>query len=157
MSWPGYASALAAAIHGAYLFTGKRRMLDEAVDLARWAVQASDPEQDHDLPRHRMNLSSALLERFDRAGEIADLDEAITEVRLAIAARGPHQTDTHSLQSTLGHALARRSTETANGEDLDDAVTALRLSVELPPDHGDRAPHLTNLAVCPAQPVRVPR
>jgi len=78
-----------------------------------------------------------LLERYQRSGRLADLDEAIASlesaVRLAMAILGRNEwsPDVATAFSQLGSALRNRYLRTRNLADIDRAVSLGRRAVEL--------------------------
>ena len=100
-------------------------------------------------PRPRQclsNLGVALRTRFERTGDQADLDEAVTAGRHAVAATPPDHPDRAGRLSNLGVALRARFERTGGQADLDEAIAVGRDAVAAtPPDHPDRARYLSNL------------
>ncbi|GAA1021365.1 CHAT domain-containing protein [Acrocarpospora pleiomorpha] len=89
------------------------------------------------------NLGIALQERFERGGDPADLELAITSLREAVEIDHP---DHAAMLSSLGSALRARFEHGDNLADLEEAITCLRQAVEItPPDHPGSASRLTNL------------
>ena len=96
--------------------------------------------------RASFELSEALWDRFDRTGNVADLDEAIAAIRRAVELTPPGEPDHQAALSNLGAALLRRGDRTGNAADLDEAIAAIRRAVELtPPGEPDRLAALSNL------------
>jgi hypothetical protein len=81
----------------------------------------------HTAGTTRLNLGSLLAERFERSGQRADLDEAVTVLRAAEAM--VEVTERSSLFLNLANALARRHARFAGPADLDTAVDSARLPV----------------------------
>jgi hypothetical protein len=82
------------------------------------------------------NLAAALRARFGRTGRLADLDEAITAGRNAVADTPPHDPDRPGRLSSLGNALLTRFERTGHLADLDEAITAGRNAVATTPPNG---------------------
>ena len=84
--------------------------------------------------------------RFERTGDLADLDAAIDLLRQAVAASPADHPDRARYLSNLGVALRARFERTGDRADLDAAVDAGRQAVAASPaDHPDRALYLSNL------------
>src|SRR5665811_889504 len=85
--------------------------------------------------RDRSNLGGALQTRSGRTGDQADLDEAVTAGRDAVAASPADHPDRAAMLSNLGVALRTRFERTGSQADLDEAVTAGRdaAAVEVAP------------------------
>ncbi|MET7419653.1 tetratricopeptide repeat protein [Dactylosporangium sp. NPDC005555] len=130
---PAYLSNLGIALlarHGTGGSPGDRA---EAVDVLRAAVRTA-PAGDHQRHLYLSNLSSALLSGSTPA--IADLDEALTAARQALAETiGEHPERWKHLSNTAT-ALRRRHAATGSAGDLDDAIAARRQALTLvPPGH----------------------
>ena len=92
------------------------------------------------------NLGLALPARFERTGDLADLDAAIDVGRQAVAATPADHPDRARYLSNLGGALRIRFERTGDLADLDAAIDAGRQAVAATPaDHPDRATYLSNL------------
>ncbi|MGQ0773242.1 MAG: CHAT domain-containing protein [Pseudonocardiales bacterium] len=102
------------------------------------------------------NLGSALLLRFWRSGELADVDEAITVSRMATQATPAGHPERAGYLNNLGNALQARFGRVGALTDLDEAITSKRGAVQATPaDHPDRPAVLVNL--CSALRVRFGR
>jgi hypothetical protein len=89
---------------------------------------------------------AALQERFNRIGELADLDEAITVTRELVAAAPAGHPDRPAYLSDLGAALQARFAHTGALTDLDDAISVVRDAVAASPaGHPGHAMCLSNL------------
>ncbi|MEV6710769.1 CHAT domain-containing protein [Lentzea sp. NPDC051208] len=87
-------------------------------------------------------LSSAFGARFEKRGDVADLDDAVAHAREA-EGMGVHVTD----QATLGLALLRRFEHLRVRADVEEAVRHLREVVaRAPEDYPERSSWLSNLA-----------
>jgi hypothetical protein len=75
------------------------------------------------------NLCSALLARFERTGDQADIDDAVTAARDAAAAIPPDHPNRAAVLFNLCAALRARFERTGDQADIDDAVTAGRDAV----------------------------
>ncbi len=92
------------------------------------------------------NLGNALVARFERAGDGADLDDAIDAGRLAVDLTPPGHPVLARYRSNLGNSLFRRFGQAGDDADLNDAIEALRRAVDLTPaGHPDLAQYLSRL------------
>jgi tetratricopeptide (TPR) repeat protein len=105
------------------------------------------PPADHpDRPGYLSNLGIALRIRFGRTGQSADLDEAITACRDAVAGTPADHPNRPLYLSNLGIALRARFGRTGQSADLDEAIDVGREAVvTTPADHPDRPGYLSNL------------
>jgi tetratricopeptide (TPR) repeat protein len=128
---------------------GDAGLLDEAVEAARGAVEAS--RDDPGRAAWLANLESALQARFGQTGAEADLDAGI-EVgwQVLVAVPDGHPGRTAAL-SNLGSALEARYGRSGDRADLEAAIEVLRQAVAATPaDHPDRSRQLTCCAGLPA-------
>jgi tetratricopeptide (TPR) repeat protein len=96
---------------------------DRAVAHLRKAVELAQGTDS--LPGMLSNLAAALLERFDLAGQIADIDEAVAILAVAVDASGPDSPARPSRLNNLAIALRLRHLRRRGGRaDLDRAVAA---------------------------------
>ena len=104
------------------------------------------------------NLGNALQARFERTGQQADLDQAITRLSEAVDAAPADHPDRPGYLSNLGAALQARFERTGQQADLDQAITRLSEAVDATPR---RPPRPARDAVQPrgraADPVRAHR
>ncbi|ONI74125.1 hypothetical protein BWI15_12210 [Kribbella sp. ALI-6-A] len=113
--------------------------LDTALGLARAAVHG-EPERS----RHASTLANILSTRYDRDGDVADLDEAIELIEESAAVDGASQA---LLLSNLGAALLARHESASLPGDLEASIDALDRALELTTDSGlDEAALLANAA-----------
>ena len=93
------------------------------------------------------NLGGALLARFDRYGELSDLDAAIEASQAAVAATPVGHPDRGAMLASLGKELYRRSYRTGDLRDLDAAVEVGRATIAEPASasHSDRGMYLNDL------------
>lgn len=155
---------------------GDNADLDEAVELGREAVDAIPPEHPmfvtsrtaftgalvargrledldeaiaHSSVPHMLilvNRSAALLNRFRRTENRADLDEAVAVTREAARQATPEDPVRPVILGSLGVALLQRFGLTEDLKDLDDAEAAARKGVMLVPERNpQRALLLRNL------------
>ncbi|GHG02457.1 MULTISPECIES: CHAT domain-containing protein [Amycolatopsis] len=101
-----------------YELTGDRADLDAAIDLQRAAI-GRPVDGPADLLDEFGNLAAALVNRFLRDRDSADLDEAI-----ALARRGVELDEAHATTSSaiLGSALFYRYSHLGRRHDLDEAI-----------------------------------
>ncbi|MER6107149.1 CHAT domain-containing protein [Streptomyces hirsutus] len=93
------------------------------------------------------HLSSALLLRFRRLGDTADLDGAVSYGRLALDRAAPDAGSYPALLGTLVSALGTRYGERGAGADLDEAIDLGQRAADLtPPGSAARAVRLSNLS-----------
>lgn len=91
-------------------------------------------------------MAGALWTRFGRTGQLADLDEAVTFGRDAVAATPPDHPEHPQRLATLSAALQTRFGRTGQQADLDGALSAAREAVATnPPDHPDQTAYLYTL------------
>ena len=94
------------------------------------------------------NLGVALRARFERTGEVADLESAIEAGRAAVDALPPDHPDRAAATSDLGGTLLARYLSTGSAADLDSAIDAAKAAVSsAPPGNPNRAKYLSNLGV----------
>ena len=119
--------------------------LDAAIDMLRHALQGT-PDG---IIRARIlsNLGNALVSRYEQAGRVADLEEAVALSRTAVeSALGAGETCVDML-ATLANALRVWFEHTGMSADLENAVAANTAAVALTPStHAGFATRQTNLA-----------
>lgn len=81
-------------------------------------------------PAYHMNLCAALLERFERAGDAADLDASVDAARQAVRGTDPEDPDSAEYHTNLGVALRTRHEQTSNPADLDESIRAFRAAAD---------------------------
>lgn len=143
----GNAAPRAAALFQYALSSTDPDVLTAVVDM--WRRIAPAIPADHPVrPMYLFNLGTALQVRFGRAGNEADLVEAITVGREALKALPADHSDRARYLSTLGNALRVRFERREDMADLDEAVDLLQAAVEASPtDHPDRATLVSNLGI----------
>ncbi|GGN76461.1 hypothetical protein GCM10010112_48580 [Actinoplanes lobatus] len=102
----------------------------EQVLSLRAATEAGPEHKDH--ARALQHLGGALVGRFQRRGRKADLDEAISHTRAAVATSGADAATRRKALSNLAVSLEIRR----GPGDLDEAVTTARAAVAVPGDSG---------------------
>jgi len=114
---------LSTVLQARFDVTGEPEVLDEAVELARIAAAGSSR---HTAP-HMVMLSSALRTRYEAAGRIDDLDDALAAGRRVLDLLGPdHPLRCRALLATalVGQTRAALHTSAAALEDALDAARA---------------------------------
>jgi len=124
-------------------------LISATVDICA-RIQSVTPN-DHPRRADRLNrLAMAMHIRFERAGEQADLDQAIQAGRDAIACTASDHPGRPARLSNLGRALQARFERAGEQADLDQAIQAGRDAVaSTPGNHPDRAGILSNLSLDP--------
>jgi len=127
-------------VHHAELHNEAIDMLDAAevtrdraeVDQAIWLIASAflAAPQDQDRARHLSVLGTGWTERFRITGRIADLDNAVTAHRRALALGGPGAADRAGHQANYSGALLARYENTGSVADLDEAVAAARAATQ---------------------------
>ena len=137
---------LALALRERYRDTENSQDLDEAVDLAQRAAQASTiDELTH--AGYMNNLANALSERYERDGDPADLVAAIKWFGEALEAAANRPVEASGYATNLGIALAARAQDTGSMDDMDQALLHLGRSIDLlPASHQARAHRISNLS-----------
>ncbi|MEZ0116014.1 tetratricopeptide (TPR) repeat protein [Catenulispora sp. EB89] len=116
--------------------------LDLAIRLLRKAVE---PDFGHpDWPLWLSDLCSALRMRFERTGDVADIDAAIVAGRQAVAATVIEHPDRAGLLTDLGRAQLARFDSLNTMSDLDDAVDASLAAAECTPVEDAKRPGRMN-------------
>ncbi|KAF4626776.1 hypothetical protein G7Y89_g11379 [Cudoniella acicularis] len=113
--------------------------LDEAVQITREVLTSTPADLRKEKGQTLENLGSHLAQRFSRTEALADLEDAISPTREALAC-SPHS---HSRRAArlykLGLYVYKRYSRTKSTADLDEAVRLAQEAVEItPPD--DRKP-----------------
>ena len=126
--------------------------------LFRQAVAAS-PADHPDRAWKLSNLGHALRRRFERTGDLADLNTAVSAARQAVAASPADNPDRATFLSNLG---ARPAEPGSSGPGSGPTWTrrsrpASRRWRPAPADHPDRAWQLSNLGLTLQRPVRAGR
>lgn len=139
-----FLSHLDECLYDRYLNTGDVGNLEEAIGIARRALDAA-PEDHGDYPRLLINLGIRL---GNDTNTTANLEEAIQYMRQAVnMLPGDHPRRAMAL-SNLGYHLGRRCGRLGTTADLDEAIRLLREAVRISPaDDPDRAMYLNNLGI----------
>ncbi|KAF5227665.1 hypothetical protein FAUST_11634 [Fusarium austroamericanum] len=113
--------------------------------MARKAIE-STPDDHPNLAGRLNNLGNQLKSRYERTGEIKDLEEAIKMARKAIESTPNDHPDLATLLNNLGNRLSRRYERTGEMKDLEEAIKMARKAIEsTPDDHPNLAGRLNNL------------
>ncbi len=105
------------------------RFLDEAISTLRVLVEGEEvaSERGEDLNR----LGGLLWERFERVGELTDLDRCIETMRHLLEVTPPASELYPSFLQNLGLALETRFRRILRAEDIDESVLRHREAIEL--------------------------
>jgi tetratricopeptide (TPR) repeat protein len=137
----GYLSNLGLALRFRFLVADRSEDIAEALRVGAEAVDVAMTAEER--RGFRSNLAIAYTARFERYGQSEDLDQAIDQLRLAIAGAEPgHPGRT----SNLAAALASRFIITGDRADLDEAIALFGKAVDSARDLTERAEYLSNLA-----------
>uniref|UniRef100_UPI0032EBDB13 CHAT domain-containing tetratricopeptide repeat protein n=1 Tax=Streptomyces sp. HSW2009 TaxID=3142890 RepID=UPI0032EBDB13 len=119
--------------------------LSFVVDLWQRLAQAV-PTNHPDRFRYLSNLGVTLWFRFERVGDLADLDDAITAGRAAVQATPTSHPARADMLSDLVLLLHARFEKVGDAVDLDEVITTGRAAVQAAPaNHSDRVQMLSNL------------
>lgn len=136
---------LSSVLLARYMISGGWRDLDEAISVARQAVDGvadDDPSRVNALG----TLATALGKRFDRTGDLADLDQAVQSAEAAIAA-SPEGSDDWVRNTGNGASWRMtRSLRTGDAADLDIAIENAGAAARAAPAGPLRALFLTVVA-----------
>jgi tetratricopeptide (TPR) repeat protein len=124
-----YASTAAALLHR-YAACGRREDLDAAVTAARQSVPAGAAGH---RPSGHVNLAGILRELYNATGDIAHLDESISQGRIGLAGLQPDSPDGSMAFATLAASLMARFARLEHEADLAEAIKIARLSVSCAP------------------------
>ncbi|MEV7046161.1 CHAT domain-containing protein [Amycolatopsis sp. NPDC051061] len=112
----------------------------EAIRAGQAAVALARPVGHPLLPALLANVANVLRERYEWAGDLADLDRAIALLRESVDTTEPGHPGRFRRRAGLGAALLRRFESTGSHADVDQAVRETEASVrEAPPAHPQRA------------------
>lgn len=138
---PQHCERLAIQAYEEYVNSGSKAALDNAVKFGKKSIRVA--HDGDNPPHHRLNnLSAMLLCRYERTGDVTDLEDAINIAGQAIDSR-PHAT---SSLSNLSRMFECRYWRFGDKADLEEAVRLARQAVNLtPPEHPSKATYLSNL------------
>jgi tetratricopeptide (TPR) repeat protein len=105
--------------------------LQDAIKALSDAINAT-LDDDLSKPSRVSNLASCFQLRFQKTGVRGDIDDAITQHRLAVQLAS--EIDKPSRHSSLGNALYTRFKKYREPQDVTDAIAALQLAVSAAPD-----------------------
>ncbi|RYP13603.1 hypothetical protein DL765_006804 [Monosporascus sp. GIB2] len=133
------------------LVTFLESMLEEAemgeaeMGEAEMAVSAT-PEDHRDRAGNLKNLGSKLFSRYERTGNMNDLEAAILKAEIAVSAIPEDHPDRAAMLNILGSMLFSRYLRTGIMNNLEEAILKAEIAVSaIPEDHPDRAAMLNNL------------
>lgn len=122
-------------------------VLGRAVGLLRRAVAAT-PTDNSAYAGRLSRLGSALAMRFERLGDLSDLDEAVAIGRAAVAAASADHHERGAVLAALSGALLTRSLRMNDVTNLDEAIELGRAAANATaPDDPGRAARLSGLAL----------
>jgi tetratricopeptide (TPR) repeat protein len=105
-------------------------------------------DRNPDRATYLNNLGWRLGRRYERAGEIADLDEAIAITRRTIDSTPDYYPNRAGRLNCLAAFLERRYDRTGEMADLDEGIGITRRAISLTPDeHSNWATYLRNLEI----------
>ncbi|KAF4447587.1 hypothetical protein F53441_8882 [Fusarium austroafricanum] len=115
--------------------------------IPRLEIAVSAIPEDHpDRAAHLNNLGNQLGRRYERTGDMRDLEEAIKAARQAIKITPNDHPDLASHLNNLRNQFGRQYERTGEMADLEEAIETARQAINSTPnDHPDRAGMLDNL------------
>jgi hypothetical protein len=138
---------VAGSLWTSYQHSGNLRLLDEAIDLEREALDLR-PEGHPDRSVYCGNLAASLTSRYEHTGEFGLLDEAIDLEREALDLRPEGHPDRSLSCENLAGSLTRRYERNGDFGLLDEAINLEREALGLrPKGHPDRSLSCGNLAI----------
>lgn len=137
---------LAEQLHSRYRQLGRISDIDGAVDAWRNALNLT-PDDDMTKPVLYNSLGVVCLERFERSGDLQDLEEAVAKTYYAVQLTPPGCSEPTRL-TNCANALHRRFQSHGNIDDLQLAITMHTRAIELTTDdHPHRPALLSNLGI----------
>ncbi|KAJ6599666.1 CHAT domain-containing protein [Mycena sp. CBHHK59/15] len=113
-------------------------MLENAVQLT--------PDGHPDKPSRLNNLGGSLFRRFERLGELDDLNQSLSRFEAAVALTPDGHPDKPGWLNNLGNSLLSRFEHLGDLNDLDQSILREEAAVALTPDgHPDSPSRLSNL------------
>ena len=145
-SGPRLAVTAEVAGNGIQITADQRDAKDlSASDLYRQAVELT-PAASPDMPGYLNNLGNGLRNRYERAGKLEDLEEAVGVYRQAVKLAPADSPDMPGYLNNLGTGLSGRYERAGRPEDLEEAIGVYRRAVKLTPaDSPDLRIYLNNL------------
>jgi tetratricopeptide (TPR) repeat protein len=120
--------------------------LDKVIAGLQSAIEMAT-EDDERMPEILGYLGVLLRLRFERLGNVADIDDSIALSRRSVNLMPKNDPDRVNELANLGNSLMRRFERFGDITDIDKAITSLQAVVDLAPkDDADRHQHLSNLA-----------
>ena len=122
--------------------TANESDLDSAIAAGQEAAASASASYEG----YKSDLGNMLLARYRLRGDLDDLENAIDQYRLALAATTADRPDYAAFLSNLGNALELLYERTGDPGDLDVAIDqGQRALSKLPPDHPNRGVYLSNV------------
>jgi len=115
------------------------------IDTAYVGLQVVTPDGHPDRPGHLNNLGNLFHSRFQRLGDIADLDEVITVKQQAVRLTPDGHPDKPGRLNDLGNAFQSRFERLGILADLDEAITVKQQAICLIPNDPNKPRHLSDL------------
>jgi len=132
-----------------HVHSGRQEDLDLAIGVLAEAYELAEDDSPI-LPRCLNLLGGALSLRYERTGDLADLEQSIAAQRAGVQRALPQ--DRPLLLGSLGAELRRRYQHSQDENDLNEALAAFEEAVRLaPPDSPELAYHLGNLGASYAE------
>jgi tetratricopeptide (TPR) repeat protein len=139
------ASMLAKTMYELYEQTESKEHIDIAVHFAQLSLHCTRRGDESEASRLN-NLGVILGRRYERTGEMVDLEKAITRARNVVDLTPGNHPDRAMYLDNLGNKLGSRYKRIGDMADLKEAITAARNAVDsTPDDHLIRAGYLNNL------------
>lgn len=124
------------ALRGWARLTGDRKWLDLAVEASADAVREGEERNHPYLNEQLSNLALALWERFQVAGRMSDVEEAITAARRSITLTAPDSERRPGRLDNLAQMLLHRFDHTGSAAHHAEAFAATRdAAAAMPPGH----------------------
>ncbi|PVF96629.1 hypothetical protein CPB86DRAFT_816256 [Serendipita vermifera] len=126
---------------------GTLESLEQAISNFE-AITELIPEGDPNLPGILSNLGAFLLYRFERLGQVLDINNSIERLERATALTVDSNAGKPGCLTNLGNSLQARFRRFGEVADIDSAIAHNQAAVELTPDdHPSKPSRLTNLGV----------
>ncbi|KFZ23764.1 hypothetical protein V502_01755 [Pseudogymnoascus sp. VKM F-4520 (FW-2644)] len=138
------ASLFAITMYEKFTRSGIKQQIDTAISFAQMSLhyEHNEPEVTNGL---LSNLGVFLESRYERTGDIADLEEAIQVARRAAASTPKDHFNLAIYLDNLGNKLQRRYERTGDIADLEEAIQVAQQAVtSTPKDHSNLAGYLNN-------------
>ncbi|KAF6752445.1 CHAT domain-containing protein [Ephemerocybe angulata] len=123
------------ALQRLFKVTGELNVVDKAVVMGRKAVAAADTiGEEARISQSLGALANALQARYERSGELSDINEAIEVHKRCIKQTPPTNRNLPSCLSNLSGALQTRAERTGRLEDIDEALECIEQAIDLTPE-----------------------